>query len=66
MKKITITIETTNDAFVGEDLNVELGRILSKMGMELSAYSYLPTKIADINGNNVGTVEIEHDNRAKH
>lgn len=63
MKKITITIETKGSAFEGENLNQELGRILNKLGKDVSEFSFLPSSIDDVNGNEVGTIEVDHDSK---
>ena len=57
MKKMTITIETGNDAFE-PDPSVELARILKKLAKGLEV-SFAPATIQDINGNTVGRIEVE-------
>ena len=60
MEKITITINTTNDAFGGiPDLaQYELARIINKLAIDI-ADGREPEKLLDINGNAVGKVVYE-------
>ena len=57
MKKMTITIETGNDAFE-PDPSVELVRILKKLAKGLEV-SFAPAVIQDYNGNTMGRIEVE-------
>lgn len=56
MSQIKITIYTDNDAFSGDDKNIEIARMLRKI-----AYRYennIETyRVLDINGNDVCTIE---------
>lgn len=56
MNKLTITIDTKNDAF-GEDGNLETVRILERIAFMLKNDYALPGIIRDINGNDVGTIK---------
>ena len=58
MERITITINTTNDAFgdLPELANYELARIINKLAKDLID-DKRPEKLMDINGNAVGKVE---------
>lgn len=58
MEKITITIKTGNSAFE-ENVSGEVARILRGLADKLENYHQQPTKLMDINGNKVGTVEYE-------
>lgn len=58
MEKITIKIKTVNSAF--EDMpEVEISRILHKLAEDTINYGIGNKKLLDINGNTVGSVEIE-------
>ena len=57
MRKMTIIIETGNDAFE-PDPSVELARILKKLAKGLEV-SFAPAVIQDINGNPVGKIEVD-------
>lgn len=57
MKKITIEIETTNDAFQGDWK--ELACILWELGDNLDNSQCPPETIKDMNGNTVGKVIIK-------
>jgi len=62
MKKITIEIETINDAFgIDEEGNrKELSRFFSRLSMDMCAPKKpLPTKILDTNGNTVGRIRVK-------
>jgi hypothetical protein len=59
MSKITIVINTDNDAFV-DYKNEELARILIKLANQIKDDNY-PSKLMDINGAAVGTVKVEED-----
>lgn len=58
MERVTITINTTNDAFgdLPELANYELARIINKLAKDLID-NKRPEKLMDINGNTVGKVE---------
>ena len=60
MKRITITINTTNDAFgdIPELANYELARIINGLAKDLID-GREPEKLLDINGNAVGKVVYE-------
>lgn len=60
MKRITITINTTNDAFgdIPELANYELARIINGLAKDLID-GREPEKLLDINGNKVGKVVYE-------
>ena len=57
MERITITINTTNDAFgdIPELANYELARILNRLAKDLIDNKE-PETLLDINGNKVGKV----------
>jgi uncharacterized protein (UPF0297 family) len=57
MKEIKITIKTTNAAFE-HDKQAEVAKMLRKIADDLEHKSYAPVTINDINGNKVGTIEI--------
>ena len=58
MERVTITINTTNDAFgdLPELAKYELARIINKLAKDLID-DKRPEKLMDINGNAVGKVE---------
>ena len=58
MERVTITINTTNDAFgdIPELAQYELARIINKLAKDLID-DKRPEKLMDINGNAVGKVE---------
>ena len=57
MKRITITIDTSNDAF--RDIEqYELARIINKLAIDI-ADGKEPETLLDINGNKVGKVVYE-------
>lgn len=60
MKKITITINTTNDAFgdIPDLAQYELARIINKLAIDI-ADGKEPETLLDINGNKVGKVVYE-------
>ena len=60
MERVTITINTTNDAFgdIPELVNYELARIINKLAIDI-ADGREPEKLLDINGNKVGKVVYE-------
>ena len=60
MERITITINTTNDAFgdIPELAQYELARIINKLAKDI-ADGREPEKLLDINGNAVGKVVYE-------
>jgi hypothetical protein len=62
MKKITIEVETTNDAF-GLDNVVqarnETARILEDLSAKLKSNVQIPKKLFDVNGNSVGFVKVK-------
>ena len=60
MERITITINTTNDAFgdIPELAQYELARIINKLAIDI-ADGREPEKLLDINGNEVGKVVYE-------
>lgn len=60
MERITITINTTNDAFgdIPELANYELARILNRLAKDLIDNKE-PETLLDINGNKVGKVVYE-------
>ncbi len=53
MQKVTITIETGNDAFT-ECPGVEIARILMETAEQFAARGTVLRKLYDINGNAVG------------
>ena len=60
MEKVTITINTTNDAFgdIPDLAQYELARIINKLAIDI-ADGREPEKLLDINGNKVGKVVYE-------
>ena len=60
MERVTITINTTNDAFgdIPELANYELARIINELAKNI-ADGREPEKLLDINGNKVGKVVYE-------
>tara|TARA_Y100000590_G_scaffold133990_1_gene153270 strand:- start:1156 stop:1377 length:222 start_codon:yes stop_codon:yes gene_type:complete len=63
MKGIRLLIDTRNAAF--EDcLNEEVARILRKLSERIDE-GVFPEKLIDINGNTVGYVHIEEDDKSK-
>ena len=60
MERITITINTTNDAFgdIPDLAQYELARIINKLAIDI-ADGREPEKLLDINGNEVGKVVYE-------
>ena len=60
MERITITINTTNDAFgdIPELANYELARIINELAKNI-ADGKKTEKLLDINGNKVGKVVYE-------
>ena len=60
MERITITINTTNDAFgdIPEIANYELARIINELEKNI-ADGKKTEKLLDINGNKVGKVVYE-------
>ena len=56
MKKITITIETTNAAFDG-DPYPEVARILHDLAVEIGEGLIANSHVRDTNGNTVGTMK---------
>lgn len=60
MEKITITINTTNDAFgdIPDLAQYELARIINKLAIDI-ADGREPETLLDINGNKVGKVVYE-------
>ena len=60
MERVTITINTTNDAFgdIPELAQYELARIINKLAKDI-ADGREPEKLLDINGNEVGKVVYE-------
>ena len=60
MERITITINTTNDAFgdIPDLAQYELARIINKLAIDI-ADGREPEKLLDINGNKVGKVVYE-------
>lgn len=60
MKRVTITINTTNDAFgdIPELANYELARIINGLAKDLID-DRKPETLLDINGNKVGKVVYE-------
>lgn len=57
MEKITIRIETGNDAF-SDSPTAEIARILRKLADDFERDGLPPGVLRDINGNSVGTLEI--------
>lgn len=51
----SLTIDCDNDAFVGNK-HAEIARILREVAAKIEAGKYV-TKLRDINGNTVGSVE---------
>ena len=60
MERVTITINTTYDAFgdIPELAQYELARIINKLAIDI-ADGREPEKLLDINGNQVGKVVYE-------
>jgi hypothetical protein len=58
LDKITITIRTGNSAFDG-NVEGEVSRILRELASKIES-GREPSKVMDINGNSVGTVEYEY------
>lgn len=59
MKKVTITIDTTNAAFEDESRpSVEVARILRELSTKFDN-GVIPQKIYDANGNAVGTCKVK-------
>ena len=60
MERVTITINTTNDAFgdIPDLAQYELARIINKLAKDI-ADGREPEKLLDINGNAVGKVVYE-------
>ena len=60
IERVTITINTTNDAFgdIPELAQYELARIINKLAIDI-ADGREPEKLLDINGNKVGKVVYE-------
>ena len=60
MERVTITINTTNDAFgdTPDLVQYELARIINKLAIDI-ADGREPEKLLDINGNKVGKVVYE-------
>ena len=60
MERVTITINTTNDAFddIPDLAQYELARIINKLAKDI-ADGREPEKLLDINGNQVGKVVYE-------
>jgi len=59
MSKITITIDTDNDAFqdiAPDGMSHELPRILESLASYIVKYNELPPAIYDVNGNKCGSV----------
>ncbi len=59
MSKITITIDTDNDAFQDispDGMSHELPRILESLASYIVKYNELPPAIYDINGNKCGSI----------
>jgi hypothetical protein len=59
MSKITITIDTDNDAFqdiAPDGMSHELPRILESLSSYIVKYNELPPAIYDINGNKCGSI----------
>ena len=57
---ITVTIETSNEAFYEDGLDSEVARILRYLAKDIEQ-GYKPTKLKDYNGNTVGSVEYLED-----
>ncbi len=55
---VTITIKTGNAAFEGDNMNYEIARILRNLAEKIENDN-MPSKLMDINGNKVGTIEID-------
>jgi len=53
---LKIEIKTDNEAFFEDNKNLEVARILEHLAHNLKM-GYEPTRLSDINGNVVGTVE---------
>lgn len=59
MKKVTITIDTTNDAFEESDRpGIEVARILRDLAKKFDS-GVIPQKVMDANGNTVGTCKVK-------
>jgi hypothetical protein len=59
MSKITITIDTDNDAFqdiAPDGMSHELPRILESLSSYIVKYNELPPAIYDVNGNKCGSI----------
>lgn len=57
--KCRIEVEMDNEAFLQDDPNAELARILEQIASQLR--SGILTQPRDFNGNTVGTLEITQD-----
>jgi hypothetical protein len=60
MTTVTITIDSDNDALVGDNARTEVARILTKIADRIERGSD-GGKAVDINGNHVGTFDVEID-----
>lgn len=59
MSRITITIDTDNDAFqdiAPDGMSHELPRILESLSSYIVKYNELPPAIYDVNGNKCGSI----------
>ncbi len=57
--KFTCSIELDNAAFEGDDLPVELARILTELGTKIVSGEYnFPISLKDFNGNTVGSAKL--------
>jgi len=56
---ITIKIKTSNAAFEGENMGIEVARILRRLAVEFEIFDpENETKLLDINGNTVGSCKV--------
>lgn len=61
MSRISILIDTDNDAFINERRGIEVARILRKVADEYEKGAWLTNTLMDINGNEVGEVFDEEE-----
>ncbi len=58
MKKVTIEIETVNNAFKSDSF-CETARILRSLAKQIEGCCPLPNRVLDINNNTVGKITFE-------
>jgi hypothetical protein len=61
MKRITITINTTNAAFEDNGFAAEVASILHNLAFEMNGVECIPQTLCDTNGYVCGTVVIESE-----